>query len=423
METLPDWVTSEGTGKPVVIVGAGLAGLACARCLKEANLPVLVLEAQDQVGGRIRTDRVDGFLLDRGFQVFLTAYPEVARVLDLEALALRRFYPGALVQIGGWRHRFADPWRRPLRSLAGLLAPVASLSDAVRIARLRAEALRPGDLDSAAASISTQDYLRQFGLSERVIERFFRPFFGGVFLERALATPSSLFRFVFAMFARGWAALPAEGMQAIPQQLADGLPPGLVRVNTPVRSVEPGCVRLASGERINCRVAVVATDAENARQLLPGLPPVAWRSTTTLYYSTERSPVREGTLVLNGTGQGLVNHICVPSDVSERYAPASAALISVSIIGVPELDDHDLSRQVTQELREWFGESVAGWNLLRIYRIEHALPVLIPEASPSAQEPVHDGVLLCGDYLEDPSINGALVSGRKAAEAIVSARA
>jgi protoporphyrinogen oxidase len=126
--------------------------------------------------------------------------------------------------------------------------------------------------------------------------------------------------------------------------------------------------------------------------------------------------------VLNGTGQGLVNHVCVPSDVSERYAPAGAALVSVSIIGVPELDDHDLSRQVTQELREWFGEPVAGWNLLRIYRIERALPVLTLEASPSAREPIHDGVLLCGDYLEDPSINGALVSGRNAAEAVLSAQ-
>jgi phytoene dehydrogenase-like protein len=423
METPPGWVTSEATGKPVVIVGAGLAGLACARRLKEANVPVLVLEAQDQVGGRIRTDRVDGFLLDRGFQVFLTAYPEAARVLDYGALALRTFYPGALVQIGGRRYRFADPWRRPLRSLAGLLAPVASLSDAVRIARLRAEALRPGDPDSAAASTSTQDYLCHSRLSERVIERFFRPFFGGVFLERALATPSSFFRFVFAMFARGSATLPAEGMQAIPQQLANGLPPGLIRVNTPVRSVEPGCVQLASGERIDCRAAVVATDADSARQLLPGLPPVAWHSTTTSYYSARRSPIREGILVLNGTGQGLVNHVCVPSDVSKRYAPAGAALISVSIIGVPELDDHDLSRQVTQELREWFGESVAGWNLLRIYRIERALPVLTPEASSSAQEPIHDGVFLCGDYLKDPSINGALVSGRKAAEAVLSARA
>jgi len=420
---VPSLITSEATNQPVVIVGAGLTGLACARRLNEANVPALVLEAQDHVGGRVRTDRVDGFLLDRGFQVFLTAYPEAERVLDYKALALRPFYPGALVQLGGRRYRFADPWRRPLASLTGLLAPVASLLDAVRIARLRAEALRLGDPDIAAGSTSTQDYLRQSGLSERVIERFFRPFFGGVFLERALTTPSSFFRFAFAMFARGSAALPAEGMQAIPQQLASGLPPGTVRLNTRVRSVEPGCVRLVSGERVECRAVVVATDADSARQLLPGLPPVAWHSTTTIYYSARRSPVREGILVLNGTGQGLVNHVCVASDVSERYAPAGAALVSVSIIGVLDLDDHDLSRRVTQELREWFGESVAGWNLLRIYRIERALPVLTQGASSSAREPIHDGVLLCGDYLEDPSINGALLSGRNAAEAVLSARA
>jgi phytoene dehydrogenase-like protein len=407
---------------PVVVVGAGLAGLACARHLAGAGVRVTVLEAGDAVGGRVRTDCVDGFLLDRGFQVFLTAYPEAAEVLDYNELQLRPFYPGALIQLGRRRYRFADPWRRPLASLAGLLAPVASLSDALRIARLRAAALRRTDPRGDDPRVSTQDYLRAFGLSERVIDRFFRPFFGGVFLERALQTPSPFFRFVFAMFASGAAALPAQGMQELPAQLARNLPSGTVRLNTLVTSVEGGAVHVASGEVIDCRAAVVATDASSARPLAPALPPTSWSSTTTVYYAAKRSPICEGILVLNGSGRGLVNHVCVPSDISDRYAPAGFALVSVSIIGIPELDDHELSRRVVDELRSWFGDEVARWNLLRVYRIEHALPILAADVSSPPVNSVGDRVIVCGDYLEDPSINGALVSGRNAAEAVLRRR-
>ncbi len=406
---------------PVVVVGAGLAGLACARHLTRAGVPVLVLEAEDAVGGRIRTDRLDGFLLDRGFQVFLTAYPEAAAVLDYNQLQLRPFYPGALIQLGRRRYRFADPWRRPLASLEGLLAPLARLSDVPRIARLRAAALRHPEPRGDDQSVTTHDYLRQFGLSERVIERFFRPFFGGVFLERALRTPSPFFRFVFAMFARGAAALPAKGMQMLPEQLAGDLPTGTVRLKTPVTSVGPRQVRTAAGEIIEGRATVVATDPDRARRLLATSRPVSWNSTTTIYCAAPRSPIREAILVLNGTGQGLVNHVCVLSDVSTHYAPAGTALISVSIIGIPDLDDRELSRRVVDELSGWFGPEVANWNLLRIYRIAHALPVVAREASSEPSRAPADGVFVCGDYLEDPSINGALLSGRKAADAVLQA--
>jgi phytoene dehydrogenase-like protein len=410
---------SDALSPSVAVVGAGLAGLACARRLGEAGVPVRVFEAQDRVGGRVGTDRIDGFRLDRGFQVFLTAYPEAARLLDYKALMLRPFYPGALVQLEKRRYRFADPWRRPLASLQALCAPIAGLSDAMRIARLRAAALGSREPSDPAASTATREYLGQFKLSKRVVDRFFRPFFGGVFLETELQTPSSFFRFVFSMFARGSAALPAEGMQAIPQQLADNLPRGTVRLGAPVASVGPRGVRLASGEAIDCRAAVIAADAESARRLVPGLPTVSWNSTTTMYYTAPRSPISESILVLNGMGRGLVNHVCVPSDVSDQYAPAGSALISVSIIGVPDFDDNELNRRVKDELRGWFGQSIAGWTLLRVARIARALPASCTPPPASLWGPAGERIVLCGDYLEDPSINGALISGRKAANAVL----
>lgn len=403
---------------PVVIVGGGLAGLSCARTLHQAHVPFVLLEASARVGGRVATDEVDGFLLDRGFQVLLDAYPEARQVFDYEALQLRPFFPGALVQLGGRRHRFADPWRRPLTSLAGLAAPIFGLADAWRIAQLRRAARR--DPDPTGTGPSTAEYLQQRGLSERVIERFFRPFFGGVFLDRDLLTSSAFFRFVFSMFSEGSATLPAHGMKALPEQLAANLPAGSVRLNAPVAGVEQRVVRLANRETIAAEAVVVATDADTAGRLLGTGRTITWNATTTLYFAAPQSPLGEGILVLNGNGHGRVNHVCVPSDLSRNYAPDGQALISVSVIGIATEDDESLERAIQSELRAWFGQLVNGWRLLRIYRIAQALPRTEPRRA--AETSPQNGVLTCGDYLQDPSINGALRSGRQAAEAILAGR-
>jgi phytoene dehydrogenase-like protein len=391
------------------------------------DVPVIVVEAGDRVGGRVRTDRVHGFLLDRGFQVFLTAYPEAASLLDYTALGLKPFYPGALIQIGDRRFRFADPGKRPIAGLNGLLAPIVTLPDVLRLARMRM-AIRFSRPHDAVSSVdrgndgerqTTLQYLRQFGLSDRVVERFFRPFFGGVFLERPLDTPASFFRFVFSMFAQGPATLPSYGMAAIPEQLADMLPRDTVRLNAPVATVERHGVQLASGEFLPARAVVVATDADAARKLVPPVPPVCWNSTTTIYFTASDSPIRENILVLNGNADGCVNHVCVPSDVAPGYAPTGSALISVSVIGVPDLDDADVITRVIDELRGWFGDAVTGWDPLRIDRVRQALPVSCPQPTESTPPHVHHGVFVCGDHLQDPSINGAMASGRKTAAAVL----
>jgi phytoene dehydrogenase-like protein len=405
---------------PVIVVGAGLAGLCCARALHRAGVRFRVLEGADRVGGRVATDCVDGFLLDRGFQVFLTAYPEAAEVLDYRALRLSSFYPGALIQIGAKRYRFADPWRHPLEALGALRAPIASISDALRIARMRAGILKRTADDEAESGSSTREYLASQGMSNRVVERFFRPFFGGVFLDRDLRTSSGFFKFVFKMFARGTAALPAEGMQAIPQQIARQLPEDAVSLQCRVTEVGPCHVRLESGERIEARSVVVATDALQARRLLTGLPDTVWNGTTTVYFAAQRSPINEAVLVLNGKG-GLVNHVCVPSDATGTYAPDGTALVSVSIIGVPQLDDERLEGRARAELADWFGPEANQWRLLRIYRIQNALPIIQRPLALHGDALNSSAVFMCGAYLATPSINGAMISGRQVAQEVIAA--
>ena len=203
----------------VAVVGAGLAGLACARQLAQAGIPFVVLEASEEVGGRVCTDRVDGFLLDRGFQALLTAYPEAERLLDYELLELGELYPGALVRVGGRFHRVADPFRRPRDAVSAFFSPVASLRDYPRLARLRGRA-RTGTVESLFARRETTavDLLRRLELSSDLIERFFRPFLGAVFLERQLATSSRMVDFAIRMFSLGATALPAgrDGCDSAP---------------------------------------------------------------------------------------------------------------------------------------------------------------------------------------------------------------
>ncbi|MDB6003706.1 MAG: hypothetical protein JWR15_693, partial [Prosthecobacter sp.] len=253
----------------IVIVGAGLAGLACARVLAAAGRPFTLLEASNAVGGRVRTDVVDGFLLDRGFQIFLPAYPEAKRVLDYEALDLRSLYRGADVFVKNRFHRMADPLAHPLTALQNFKAEIITLRDKWTTLLLRKEVFGmrepPGDL----AEVETEDYLRDFGFSESMIDRFFRPFFGGIFLEKDLRTSARMLLFTFAMFDRGGSALPARGMQSIPDQLAMALPPGSLRLNAPVAAVRAGEVTLDTGEVLHADHVIVAVSEEVAHRLLP----------------------------------------------------------------------------------------------------------------------------------------------------------
>jgi len=396
----------------VGIVGAGLAGLACARRLTELGIECAVLEASDRPGGRVATDAVEGFLLDRGFQVLLDSYPEARRTLDLAALDVRGFLPGARVRQGGRDWRVVDPWRAPLAGLATLRAPFVSLKDGLRMASLRRRALAGCDSSDARTAA---ELLAELGFSESLRRSFFQPFFGGVTLDRELSVPAWYVLRLFGWFATGSAVLPAGGMGAIATQLADALPADTLRLAAPVRAVSADAITTTGGERLACRAVVVATDGASAADLLDGVVAPAWSGTTTLYYAAERSPLDEPILCLNGDGPGAgpVNHLCVPSDAQPSYAPSGAALVSVSVLGVPEATDERLDADARAQLSEWLGSEAAGWRLLRVDRIPRALPRLDATGAGSGKDPFR-----CGDQVATPSIQGALESGRTTADAV-----
>jgi phytoene dehydrogenase-like protein len=406
--------------RQVVIIGAGVAGLCCALRLQEKNIPCVILEASDAPGGRVRTDKVDGFLLDRGFQVLLTAYPEARRLLDYRALRPRTFSPGALVRIKGKLHRVSDPFRQPWTLPFTLLAPIGSLADKLAVARLRSH-VRRGTVEEiwTRPETSSLEALQNFGFSQRMIDSFFRPFFGGIFLETELATSSRMLEFVFRMLAEGRAALPAAGMGAISEQLAARLAPGTVRLEARVEGIGDGAVYVArKRERVPAAAVVIATEASEAARLLPDLRPPGFHDTACLYYAAPKAPIAKPVLVLNGEGGGPVDNLCVPSAVAPTYAPAGQALVSATVVGAAGADEKDLEHEVRRHLTSWFGIAVADWRHLRTYRIPLALPArksLEPAALPVRRKP---GLYICGDHRETPSLQGAMVSGRRAAEAV-----
>ncbi len=406
---------------PIVIVGAGLAGLTCARYLHDAGLPVRVLEKENRVGGRIATDVVDGFRFDRGFQVFLTAYPEAQALLDYDALDLCPFYDGALVRFDGAFHRVADPIRHPASAPSTLVSPVGSLRDKLRVARAR-NRLRADSLDAlfARPELTTRDALaNRWKFSPTIIERFFRPFVGGITLDPALAASSRTFEFVFRMFSEGSAALPGKGMHCIPEQLAASLPEDAISLNTEVKSVRPRSVTLADGQEIQARAVVIATDAPAAQMLHRGA------ATTTasvgemcLYYAMPTPPTDEPILILSAES-GPINNLSVLSNVAPRYAPPGQSLVSVVVL-THTGDPGALELAVRNQLRKWYGDAVAQWRHLRTYPITYGLPDQSPpylvERDPAVK--LDDGLFRCGDHLSTASINGAMRTGRRAAEAI-----
>lgn len=406
----------------VIIVGAGVAGLCCARVLQQADIPFLILEASDDIGGRVRTDRVDGFLLDRGFQVLQTAYPEARRVLNYQALDLRPFYPGALVYWNGRLHRVGDPFRQPRHLLATLFSPIGTFADKLRIVRLRRQLLRGAVEDLfRLPETSTLAALQAQGFSAAMIDRFFRPFFSGVFFDRDLETSNRLFAFVFRMLAEGEAALPAQGIGAIPAQLAAALPANSIRTRAPVARIEEGKVVLASGEILTARAVVLATDASETARLLGEARTKKMVACCCLYFVAVKPPVTEPILVLDGENTGPITNLAVVSQVAPTYAPPGRSLIQATVVGNPPLSDADLEAQSRRQLARWFGPEVDDWQLLRLYRIIRALPVQRPPTPNPLEQPVRrrPWLFVCGEFEGLAALNWAMVSGRRAGEAVV----
>lgn len=406
----------------MIIIGGGLAGLSCAVQLANSGVHSLILEATDRVGGRVRSDVINGFTLDVGFQVLLTAYPSCQKLLDYSALRLRYFDPGALIRQSGTFTELADPWRNPGKAWATATNPVGSIADKLRIWRLRSKTCR-GSLAELyeRPHKTTEQYLRDFGFSERMLDQFFRPFIGGVFLDESLSVSSRMLEFVFRMFSMGGIAVPADGMAAIPRQLAERLPRGSVNLQTSVVQIEGNRVVLADGSSLTAKHIVVATESNAAARLLE-LPEIqtSWNETTTLYYSSPQCDEKHKSLILRGDESGPIQTATIISNVAEEYAPPKSSLISVSLNSNDATSSDENALLTKQQLSKWFGDQVNRWELLQTYQIPYGLPDM--DIDPVIRSPVveeRENTYLCGDHCETPSIEGAMDSGMRAAASIL----
>lgn len=399
----------------VLVVGAGVAGLACARDLAAAGVDVQVLEAGDEVGGRMRSDVVDGFVVDRGFQVCNTSYPQVRRRLPLRSLRLRPFTPGVLVHGPAGRLRFSDPTRRP-RSLPDLLpGRFAGPRDLAALGALSArDMLAPPRRLKRSTDTTTRTALADAGISDELVERFFRPFLSGVFLEDELETSARFFHLVWRSMLRGTLCLPAAGVGALPRALAAALPPYVVRLETPVAGLTDAGVLTAEGDEIPARAVVVATGPGAVAGLLPDVTTPRTRVVTTYFHVAPRSPLGEPTLLVD-SGRRFVN-TCVLSDVVPEYAPPGLALVATSVLG---RNTAGRERAVRSAAGEAYGTGTDGWDLLTHRTVEDALPAMTPPQPLTRTTRVTPGRYVCGDHRATGSVQGALASGARAAREVL----
>lgn len=418
----------------ILVVGSGLAGLTCAKALTEAGREVRILEASDRIGGRVRTDAsADGFLLDRGFQVVFTAYPAVQRHLDLKALTPRAIMPGAvLIRDGKW-HPLVN---RRLALGTNLSNPLLPFGDKLRTLRLRRfarrrsiNALFHGKLRGIKmGDASAHDELRRRRFSEDgFIANFARPFFGGIFCDRELTTSARMMLFAVKMLASGKTVIPAGGMGEIAAQLAAKIPPNAIRLETRVEGIVEADdravgVTLTGGEEMQGEAVVLATDLPNAARLTGGDEKIEGRSCVCIYFASTQSLYSGPKLLLNANPDAFVNHAIQLTNVSPAYGPKGQHLLSVTVLGDPEMSDEEVAQKCREEMASWFPEKdLSALRQVGAYRIRFSqfkqspgiFATLPPNTLPTR------GLFLAGEYTESASIHGAITSGEKAAAAVL----
>jgi phytoene dehydrogenase-like protein len=402
----------------IVIIGAGIAGLTCAKYLKDKGIEATILEASFGVGGRVRTDIVEGFKLDRGFQVLLTSYPEAQKLLNYKDLRFKKLPSGARIRRGNSFSVMPNPLKDFITAPQALFAPVGSFWDKLKVLQLNLslknapEPTKEDGLDKQ----STLEFLKEFGFSDTIIKRFFRPFFRGVFLEKDLKTDARFFKFLFSQFAQGDVVVPENGMQAIAEQIAAHLAPHQIRLNTAVEKIVGNTIFLENGETIEAEKIVLATNASAAARILGEKPSISLNTTDCLYFVSD-TPLSfsKSYLMINANDNELIDHLVVMSDVAPSYAPVGKTLISVSLVGKNAYSERDLVEKVEKELLNWFGNKYQ-WKHLRTYRIPEALPQHFQAPPQYKTLKINDYTYRCGDYTAYPSLNAAMKTGREVAE-------
>lgn len=405
--------------KSVIIIGAGLAGLTAAKFLKQFGFSIKIFEASDGVGGRVRTFKKDGFLLDKGFQVLLGAYPVAKEILDFKALKLKPFLSGAKVLHHNGISNVVDPLRQPSGLFETIFSPIGNLKDKFLMLKLKL-VLYTKNVEQIfeEEEQSTKAFLMQYGFSEKMITNFFVPFLGGIFLEKELTTSSRMFNFVFKMFGEGEALLPEEGIQAIPNQLAEGLQADELFLNTRVAHINKNEITLDNGSLYEADYILIATNELN----LPTFKvkePGNFRKVLNLYFKTKTKPFTDALIGLVAKPNCLVNNIAVLDNVSPSYNTGDQFLISLSIIdNIFNVSLEEIINKSKDELSFWF--DVSDWEYVDKFEINYALPnqdSIIYKPKPESLV-IDTNIYICGDYLTNGSLNAAMLNGKTTADLI-----
>jgi phytoene dehydrogenase-like protein len=402
-----------------VIIGGGISGLTCAKYLNDKGMSFVIVESSDALGGRVRTDMVEGFRLDRGFQTLMTSYPEARKILNYSHLDLKYFESGALIKAKKGFTKLEDPFKDKGSIFSKAFSPVGSWSDRLKIKKFaKYVSDMPDEELLSMDDTETIKFLKKYGWSKDIILQFFKPFFSSVFYENELHTSSNLFHFVFKQFFKGEMALPAEGMQAIPEQISDLISKERIRLNTSVKGIEGNQVFLEGGEILTADRIVIATDAQTASGLLGEDKPYEYQISTCTYFSAEYSPLKgQKMLTLNPDRKGVVHNLCVPTDIAPSYGTTGKTLISVSTQGLDKIDEKNHISRIKRELYDWFGAQVNVWKHLRTYHIPEAM-VKFPAGTKKKVLKLDENLYRCGDYLAYPSLNASMQTGREVAEMI-----
>ena len=410
--------------KDVIIIGAGISGLSAAHYLQKQGKTVQIIESEPKVGGRICTEEKEGYLLDRGFQVFLPQYPEAKAILDYDKLNLKPFLPGSkLLLADGSNTYIGDPMRN-FSNLSNILfnTPIA-YGDLWRLfmltRRLKNKTILEIFEQPDASTINTLQNEYKFGKS--IINNFLQPFFAGIFLENKLESSRRMFDFVFKMFSEGLACVPNEGMQAIPNQLAEKIGSENITLNEEVIEIKGGIVFCRSGKRFEARTVLLASQANAIAKNYYFNIKKHYSSVCHFHYTSDQLPFSEKAIALNTNSTKFVNNLCVIDQIAPGYSKNNEHLISLTIVDEKGLNSSELDKRIRGELTQWFGNVVNDWTLLDAKKIVYALPNQndVKNNIRSENIKLSDQLYICGDHLLNGSMNAAIKSGRLAARTIV----
>lgn len=398
----------------IYIVGAGISGLIAAKVLEDNGLSPIILEASDKVGGRVKTDVVNGYQLDHGFQVLLTAYPAANKFLDFKALDLQEIMPGATIFKHQKQKIIGDPLKDISLLFSTLFSGIGSLSDKFKILKLNKK-LKNKSLSNifSEKEQTTYTYLKDLGFSNDIINDFFKPFFSGIFLETQLETSSRMFEFVYKMFGEGNAAIPKAGMQAIPSQLQQNLKRTSIKFNSNVASIKEGEISLSDGLKLESDITIITTEASRLVDNIKD-EEIEWKSCSTLYFETENKLIDKQLIGLISNQKTLINNIFYHTSLTTASNP-SKELLSVTVIDNKDLSNDLLLEEVKRELKEHCGISVLGF--IKQYNIPMALPNLneLKYEMLPAQSRISSSLFLAGDVTLNGSLNAAMISGERVA--------